>query len=201
MKIYIVRHADKEVGDFFNPVLNHQDQPISKKGIRESKELVSYFSGKEISDIYISSYIRTGQTIEYVARGKNMTPVIDERLNEIDNGCIDGMKDSEIKEKFPEVWKAYSERTEDFQFPEGETGMQAQARIRNFLEEKQKRDEDGDIIVVCHDGLIRLTVCYIINIPVYKRWQFKVDTCGIMEIEYQKDYQEWKLIRFNQKYE
>ena len=60
MKIYIVRHADKEVGDFFNPVLNHQDQPISKKGIRESKELVSYFSGKEISDIYISSYIRTG---------------------------------------------------------------------------------------------------------------------------------------------
>jgi len=47
--------------------------------------------------------------------------------------------------------------------------------------------------------LIRLTTCYILGLPVYARWNFQFDFCGIMEITYQPDYQTWKLIRFNQR--
>lgn len=39
MKWYIIRHGDKEKGDFFNPTLRHQDQPISEKGQIEAKNL------------------------------------------------------------------------------------------------------------------------------------------------------------------
>ena len=74
----------------------------------------------------------------------------------------------------------------------------AQKRIVDFLEEKRQQNNSGDIILVSHDGLIRLLMCYIVNIPVSKRWNFQVDTCGIMEISYLPDYQGWKLIRFNQ---
>lgn len=196
--LYIIRHADKENGDFYNPQLRQRDQPISQKGRLQAQKLVDFFSDKPIREIYVSAYQRTVQTIEYVARAQQLTPLVDERLNEIDNGCIDGLPDEEIQQKYPQVWTSFHQRSADFRFPEGETGAEAQKRVVDFLEEKRQQYSSDNIILVCHDGLIRLLMCYIMNLPVYKRWNFQVDTCGIMEITYQPEYQAWKLIRFNQ---
>ena len=81
---YIIRHAAKERGDFFNPDLRHQDEPISAQGRVDAQKLGSYFDGQSIAAIYVSEYRRTLQTSEPVARLLNLTPVIDARLNEID---------------------------------------------------------------------------------------------------------------------
>src|SRR6266498_3235332 len=97
---YIIRHAEKEKGDFYNPRLRQQDQPISQKGQEESRKLWSYLCDKQISAIYVSGYQRTGQTIEYVAKQVGIPPVIDERLNEIANGCIEGLSDEEIRQSY-----------------------------------------------------------------------------------------------------
>ena len=42
-----------------------------------------------------------------------------------------------------------------------------------------------------------ILICFILGIAVFRRWDFRVDTCGIMEIEYQPEFENWKLIRFN----
>ena len=157
----------------------------------------SYFCDKQISAIYISRYQRTGQTIEYVAGQLGITPVVDDRLNELDSGVLDPMSDEEIQAKYPEFWKAYTERTADFRFPGGETGEEACQRISGFLEEKRRAHSAENILFVTHEGLMRQLMCYIVNIPVYKRGNFKVDLCGIMEVTYQAEYNNWKLIRFN----
>lgn len=196
---YIIRHAHKEQGDFFNPRLRHQDEPISQKGKEEALKLWSYLCDKEISVIYVSGYLRTTQTIEHVSEQSGLMPIIDERLNEIDNGCIEGLSDEEIQKKYPEVWIGFHERSADFRFPGGETGKEAQRRIVEFLKEKQQDHDNQNVVFVSHDGLMRLLVCHIMNLPVYRRWDFHIETCGIMEINYQPDYKTWKLIRFNQK--
>jgi broad specificity phosphatase PhoE len=197
--VYIIRHAEKEKGDFFNPRLRHQDQPISQKGRLDSQKLWSYFSDKQVSAIYVSGYQRTGQTIEHVAKQLGITPVIDERLNELDSGDLDPLSDEEIQERYPDFWKAYRERTADFRFPGGETGEEACHRIADFLEEKRLFHADENILLVTHEGLIRQLMCHIMNIPVYKRGNFYIDLCGITEITYQPEYKNWKLLRFNQK--
>ncbi len=157
MKWYIIRHAEKEKGDYFNPVLRHQDEPISSRGLVESQQLWDYFSSKTINRIYISQYKRTSQTIEFAAKKLGINPIKDDRLNEIDNGLIDGMTDQQIQQKYPRVWKSFLERNHDFQFPKGERGKDAQKRIESFMLEKQHDNED--IIVICHEGLIRLWLC------------------------------------------
>jgi broad specificity phosphatase PhoE len=195
---YIVRHAAKERGDFFNPRLHHQDEPISSLGQIAAQKLCAYFDGKAIAAIYISEYQRTRQTAEPVARQLHLTPKIDERLNEIDNGRLDGMTDEQIQQTYPDVWQAFLSRSADFRFPEGETGAEAQRRIVALLEEKRKQHHHENILLVSHEGLIRLLMCTILDLPVYKRWNFHFDFCGIMEITHQPDYEAWKLIRFNQ---
>ncbi len=194
MKWYIVRHAEKEQGDFYNPTLRHQDQPISAKGRADAQKLHAYFSDKSIAQIYVSEYIRTGQTIEYVARKLGMAPLVDGRLNEIDNGVIEGLSQQELVQKFPDVWNAFQARNRDFRFPQGESGQDVLDRIEAFVQENQEKQ---DLLLVSHDGLIRAFTCYILGLPVYRRWDFKVDTCGIMEIEYQPAFESWKLLRFN----
>jgi broad specificity phosphatase PhoE len=82
--------------------------------------------------------------------------------------------------------------------PDGETGEVAKQRIFDFLEETWQLHNTGNIILVSHDGLIRLLMFYIVDIPVYKRWNFRVDTCGIMKITYQRDGEARKSVRFNQ---
>jgi broad specificity phosphatase PhoE len=195
---YIVRHAAKERGDFFNSRLRHQDEPISAQGQADARKLCTYFDGKAIAAIYISEYQRTRQTAEPVARQLNLTPVIDERLNEIDNGRFDGMTDEQIQQTYPDVWQAYLSRSVDFRFPEGETGAEAQRRIVDFLEEKRLQHDSANVLLVCHEGLSRLLMCTILGLPVYQRWNFHYDFCGITEISYQPAYSTWKLIRFNQ---
>jgi len=122
MICYIVRHAEKEQGDFYNPSLRHQDEPISSNGRLNAQKLSIYFANKLISAIYVSCYQRTRQTIEHVAQQLQLAPILDERLNEIDNGLFDGLTEQEIQQKYLELWDIYQKRTADFRFPEGETG-------------------------------------------------------------------------------
>ena len=195
MKWYIIRHADKEEGDFYNPELKHRDPPLSKKGRLNAQKLFSYFLNKSINQIYVSEYIRTAQTIELVAEKKDISPIVDNRLNEIDNGLLEGMSEQMLQQCYPDVWDAFQERDRDFRFPGGESGEEARKRIESFFKDKQASNED--LILVSHDGLIRVLMCSILEIPVYRRWEFQVDTCGIMEIEYQTAFKKWNLIRFN----
>lgn len=194
--MFILRHADKEKGDFFNPAIGHQDQPISRVGVSQAENAARFFAKREIKSIYVSAYLRTRQTAEPLAKRLGIQPVVDERLNEIDNGLIEGLSDEKIASQYPEVWSAYTERDRDFRFPNGETGAEAQGRIVDFM--SQMREESDNLLAVSHDGLIRTAFCYLVGIPVYRRFDFQVDTCGLMEIEYSTEEGKWNLVRFNQ---
>jgi broad specificity phosphatase PhoE len=198
MTWYILRHAEKEQGDFHNPRLRHQDQPLSARGRQDAQKLVTLFADKPIAAIYVSAYQRTWQTVSGVAEQLQLTPVIDERLNEIDNGLVDEMTEREFEQTYPEVWQAYIARTADFRFPGGESGTEAQERVRDFFEEKLHQHKDSDILLISHEGLIRQMMCYVMGLPVYRRGDFRVNLCGLTELSYLEEHGRWRLLRFNQ---
>jgi probable phosphoglycerate mutase len=196
IKVYFVRHADKAVGNSYNARLRHQDQAISSRGRKQSKDIRKYFGNKGITSIFVSEYLRTTQTIAPLAKRLKIVPTVDPRLNEIDLGNIDGMTDEDFKAKYPHIWKAYQDRNADFRWPGGETGSEAQARIVNFLEEL--KEKSGNCIAVAHDGVIRLLFCHLMQIPVYRRFDLQIGTACAMEIEWNQDSLQWNLLRYNQ---
>ena len=128
---------------------------------------------------------------------KSIRPIEDPRLNEIDNGFIDEMNEQEFEKAYPEIWKQYSARTADFRFPGGETGQEVRSRISEFLEEKLKLHGKDNSLLVSHDGLIRVCMTYMLDLPVYKRGDFKIDLCGMTQVDYQYDVNRWRLSAFN----
>ncbi len=169
----------------------------ARQGASDSLKLWPYLCDKQLSAIYMSGYQRTRQTVAYVAEQSGLIPVVDERLNEIDNGLIEGMTDAAMQEQYPDVWRGFRERAADFRFP-GEKRARRRASVLPVSSKKNDRSMQMKILFVSHEGLIRLLVCHILGLPVYARWNFQVGFCGIMEIAYQTDLRTWKLLRFNQ---
>jgi len=191
-----MRHADKEKGSFYNSKLGHQDQPISRLGRLQAKRAAKYFRHKPLNAIYVSDYIRTSQTVKPLAKRQKLQLIPDSRLNEIEFGEIEKLTYDQVQSSYPELLKAYLEGTRDFRWPGGETGEEAQARVVSFFNEHCTCP--GDKLIVTHDGIIRLLVCYLLQIPVYRRIAFKVATTGIMEIEREDDESQWTIVRLNQ---
>ena len=136
MSWYILRHADKAKGDFYNPQLRHQDEPISQMGQEQAQKLGAYFADKEITRIYVSAYQRTGQTIAPLAGHLKLLPIVDERLNEIDNGLFEGATEEELRQKFPTELQALRERKAAFRFPEGRDRGRSLCAHHRFPERK-----------------------------------------------------------------
>ena len=196
MKFFLIRHADKAKGDYFSPRLRHDDQPISQFGRMQANKLKKYFSKIPLKSIYVSEYIRTEQTARPLARKLKIVPILDSRLNEIDIGLVDRLSDDELRDRYPEIWSASQDWDRDFRWPEGETGLEAQERIVSFI--NGQIDQERSILIVAHDGIIRLLICHILGLPVYRRIHFQVDTASVTEIEWDSIKSRWKLIRFNQ---
>jgi broad specificity phosphatase PhoE len=166
--------------------------------LQTAERLGAYFADKSLAAIYVSQYQRTRQTIAPTAQRLGLTPVVDARLNEVDNGLLDGMSDEAVRQTYPDIWQAFRDRNRDFRFPEGETGEEVHQRISAFLNEKRQLHADETFIAVAHDALIRMLMCSVLGLPVYRRWDFRIDFGGIVELAYQPEFGTWKLIRFNQ---
>lgn len=68
-----------------------------------------------------------------------------------------------------------------------------QSSILNDLIEKTE-----NCVLVCHEGYIRLLMCNVLGLPVYKRHLFKCSFGSITELNYNYDRKEWKIIKINQ---
>ncbi len=194
MKLYFIRHGEKETTSLINPLIGHTDPPLTRNGVAQANALLRYFEREKVDYLYSSEYLRVKQTAEPLSKERNIPIAIDDRLNEIDNGIIETMSDAEIERQFPEFWRDFFEHRHDCRFPGGETGEEVRARQNDLLNEI--RGKDGTHVLFCHEGYIRILMCNLLGIPVYHRYKFKYDYCGITEVALENAV--WKIRRFNQ---
>ncbi|WP_332446114.1 histidine phosphatase family protein [Sphaerochaeta sp.] len=194
MSIYVIRHAEKQTGDFHHNGLKFNDQPITETGMQSSRSLVSFFASMEIASIHVSEYARTRQTIDFVAQAKSIVPKIDGRLNEIDVGCIEDMTDAEIQDQFPDFWNAYHSRDRAFRMPGGETGEEAEKRIRALFD---SLDPNTNHILCTHEGLIRILLCSLLGLPPHRRPLFSIDYASITVCTFLPAFNCWLVPKVN----
>ncbi|HWR24500.1 MAG TPA: histidine phosphatase family protein [Feifaniaceae bacterium] len=196
MRLYIVRHGNREdTPSYYNEKLRHQDFPITGEGEETALRLAEYFAAHPVKKLYVSEYLRAAQTAAPVAKRLGLTPAVDARLNEIDNGIVEQLTDEEIMARYPEFWRDFWSGQTDVRFPEGETGEEVKSRQADLLRDLVTWDED--CLLVSHEGYIRLLLCHILGLPVYRRRSFHIDFCGVTELLYEKETGAWKVLRVN----
>lgn len=143
MKLYLVRHAQRDFGLKFDQLNNI--------GIEQAKRLGHYFKNKKIDFVYCSTNKRAKETLKYILPHlkKPFKVVYTSRLrqhNIPEEVGKEAFKILKLKEKI-------------------ETKEELEKRTKKFWEFLKKNHKDDAVLVISHKEIIKPLICQILNLP------------------------------------
>lgn len=117
MQVYLLRHGET-VGNFNGQYAGVTDTPLTEKGKTQAVDAHLRFEHTEFDVVLSSPLARALDTARVVTDHK----IIElDGLMEMNFGKFEGLTYEEIKKSYPEEVKSWTETTEDYTFPEGES--------------------------------------------------------------------------------
>lgn len=184
----MVRHGESH--DNLNKVYSRDETNLTKKGIEQiemAKENLKDFSYKRV---YYSPLVRTEETLKFL----ELEGIDDIRIRELDFGIFAGKNHEEVEEAFPEEFEMWNKDIYGYSIPEGESLLENYERLKDFLEDIIKKDEN--VLLVTHAGVIRLIFSWVFDNPEYF-FKFKVTNGSINIVSIEDNYKYIKKINYN----
>jgi broad specificity phosphatase PhoE len=165
-------------------------------------------------EIAHSPLIRTARTAEAVASamagelafGRRVPVRADAGFLEIGQGEWEGLHHSEIEERWGETLGTWRRRPLEAWAPGGESIAEVQARLRPAVRRLLARLADGRVpgmldrsqvagyldpevetpwsVVVGHDGVFKVLLLTLFDLPLERFWMWSFDLCGIGVLEF-----------------
>lgn len=119
--------------------------PLTKKGIAEVKKQIGKLSKKNIDIIIASDLLRARETAEIISDGIGVDIMFDSRLREINFGDFNG-------ENYKKFVKWHSEQSDiaNARIPNGESYVDVQQRVKEFIADINKNYSGKNILIVSH---------------------------------------------------
>lgn len=178
-RIYLIRHGqtDSNSGKMFQGQMN---TPLNINGINQAYQMAEYMKGIHLDAIYSSSLMRARMTAAPLAMAKNMSYKPMELLMETNFGDWEGVSFKQLHAEHPDEMRTFLERPGDFIPPQGEGFAKAQKRVVQGLDKiLAKEGHDKDIAIVAHGGVIRLLLCYFLDIPLNSLWKMAIRNVSV----------------------
>ncbi|XP_004525076.1 6-phosphofructo-2-kinase/fructose-2,6-bisphosphatase 1 isoform X1 [Ceratitis capitata] len=153
--IYLTRHGESEHN---LKGLIGGDSNLSERGRQYAKALSSYIEQQHIDGlrVWTSWMKRAIQTVADVKAPQERWKA----LNEIDAGHCEEMTYEQIKEKFPEEFKARDINKFAYRYPRGESYEDLVARLEPVIMELERQ---GNVLVVSHQAVLRCLFAYFLD--------------------------------------
>ncbi len=189
-KIYLIRHGETEDADS-RRYKGHIDVPLSENGIEQVKRLARHLGRKsgsgpvsgELQAVYCSDLSRARKSAEIIAAPFGLKPVITDGLKERNFGVWEGMSFDEIKEKWPDAFKAWAENPLQYSPLEGESTLAVRDRAIKAFHEIVSRHDGEQIALVAHGGINRVILCELLGIPLENIFRIEQDFSALNVIE------------------
>jgi broad specificity phosphatase PhoE len=191
--IFLVRHAES-TWNRLKKIQGQKDPQLSPYGKKEAKLLSKRFKGLEFDAVYSSPLRRAQQTAELTV-GKRTEITVDEGLLEICLGEWEGKTLTQIRKKYGESFDRWAVRPSRIAIPQGEDFKGFVSRVRRTLRKIERKHPDGNVLVVCHGGVISTYATLVLNLPPDDVWCLTVKNASLTIVEAGKDVH--KLVTFN----
>lgn len=154
-RVFMVRHGDTVLSteDRFAGVTDVQ---LSDQGREEARRLAERLSREKITAVYASPLDRTVETARIVAAPHDLEVQTRDGFREISHGHWEGMKRSDVEEKFPDEMAEWEKDPYTFAPPGGESGLAVTARALPVLIDLVREHPGENVLVVSHKATIRL---------------------------------------------
>lgn len=166
--ILIIRHG-QTAWNTQKRLQGHSDIPLNENGRLQAVTLAKILRDEPLDAIFSSDLQRAYQTAYEIAKIHNLPVHQDRSFRERCYGICEGMKDGEIREAYPESYKAWYAADPDHFFPDGErkteSPRQFHHRAVNAIREAATRYPGKKIAIVTHFGVIETAYRTAQNIP------------------------------------
>ena len=153
-----MRHGSV-VGAETRRFIGHLDVPLSPVGEAQVAALATRLRVVAFDAIYCSDLQRTRRTAEILAAPHRLAPISDPALREFAMGRWDGLTADEIRALDRPAFDAWTGDVGRFQFPDGESLPDLEARAWPAFEAIVTRHAGGTVAVVAHGGSNRVILC------------------------------------------
>lgn len=183
--LYFMRHGET----VWNTERRYQgmtDIELSDEGIRQAKCVAERFKNIHIDKIYSSPLKRAIETARPIAENKGLEIISEDAFREIHFGEWEGMTVPDLTQKYGDRYINFIREPHNYGFPGEENIDNVIKRIKPSIDRIIEND-DGDVLIVSHGGIIRLMIMYIMGLD--NSWFTKmwINNTGISIIEIKND--------------
>jgi broad specificity phosphatase PhoE len=169
---------------------------LNEKGQEEAAELAQALAEAPIKAIYSSPLERAVETAEPLAQAKGLEVQIRPGLLESDIGKWQNKSIKSLRRQ--KIWKIVQSAPSRVRFPEGESFLEAQARLVDEVEAICAAHKPDDLIaLVFHSDPIKLVVAYYLGMPLDHFQRLAADTGSMTILHLGKSSAH--LVKLNQK--
>jgi broad specificity phosphatase PhoE len=165
MNLYMVRHgrtgASRE-----NRFSGSSDPPLTAVGEAMAQAFAQAYASLKWDAIYTSPMLRARQTADALCRLTGVQATVDDGLKEIDYGEWEGLRQDEVKERWPEAFEYWADDVASRGTPGGETAFQVAARAMRVVEAIRSRYQRGNVLLVSHKATLRVITCALLGLDV-----------------------------------
>jgi len=159
---YFIRHGQTlgNTQGISQGTINTEIAYLNDHGKQQAQKLHDHFDINFADRIIASPLVRTQQTAEIVNQTANLLIELDDRIKEISYGDWDGTKKSELKQQFPDLFSPISDDVvpEYYKTAHGESFLDVETRVSDFMLDMAAKYPDEKIIVVSHGFTIKSAV-------------------------------------------
>ncbi|WGT68200.1 histidine phosphatase family protein [cyanobacterium endosymbiont of Epithemia clementina EcSB] len=194
LRFFLVRHGETE----WNRESRFQgvkDISLNKNGQKQAKKTAYLLKEIPLNFAVSSPMLRPKETAQIILQyHKDVELELKSQLQEICHGLWEGKLASEIEVDFPGLLTQWKDSPETLQMPEGENLQQVWDRAticwNQMVENYSKSPESKIGIVVAHDAINKVILCYLLGLKTRDFWNIKQGNGGVSVIDYPRGIKE-----------
>ena len=177
-RLLLVRHGNTK-SNSAERFWGQTDVELSGSGIKQAEQLRDRLSTEKIDAIYSSNLCRASGTAKIISSRHQLDIIACNELQEINFGNVEGLTFKEISQLYPELTALWFTQSPNFKFPGGESIVEFDNRVKEFLQRLEKHAPEETILIVAHSGVLRLIICNVLGIEPWRWRQIRIDLASI----------------------
>jgi len=184
-EIILARHGETawNVGEIFRGRI---DVELNETGLKQAELLAEYLSHLKLEAIYSSPLKRALKTAEIIAGYHKLDAEIAPGLVDFDYGEWQGLPHQEVKDKYGELYREWTNHPERVKIPSGESLDDVRARVLEVVNKAVARHK-GTVVLVSHRVVNKVLICAMLGLDNSHFWNIRQETCGITTFTHEKE--------------
>jgi len=183
MRVILVRHGQtdwNEEGVFRGRI----DIPLNTRGEKQASIIARTMRRVPLAAVYSSPLKRAYATAVSIARYHHMDVQICNELVDIDFGEWQGLKRSDVVQRYPDIFRVWEVTPEKVEIPGAETLDEVRERLMRGLNAILSEYPEETVVLVSHGLTNKVLLCAVLGLDNSHFWKIKQDNGALNVFKY-----------------